>query len=171
MDYEQAIRRFVQAHAVKGSGSRSARESVMIACAGADELGLALMRLRLLDDRYQFVVALRALQPIVRRDLKRKRVQASGESSRRATAKALRAWLGGVCQACSGRSYESIPGTPTLSATRCKQCGGTGLDMSGRIAGEYREQCDVALAIIDARYWHAVGTIRSRLIRESTPAG
>lgn len=35
-------------------------------------------------------------------------------------------WLDKQCRRCTGRMFEPIPGTPALSAIRCRACNGTG---------------------------------------------
>ena len=35
-------------------------------------------------------------------------------------------WLDKQCRRCTGRMFEPIPGTPALSAIRCRACAGTG---------------------------------------------
>ena len=39
---------------------------------------------------------------------------------------ALAWWLNRVCDTCHGRRYDTIPGTPSLSAIECPKCRGTG---------------------------------------------
>lgn len=45
---------------------------------------------------------------------------------RRIASEVVAWYLHGVCKPCSGRGYETIPGTPALSERLCQCCGGTG---------------------------------------------
>lgn len=45
-------------------------------------------------------------------------------------------WLDRICDACEGRGYQTIPGTPKLSDTPCKACHGSGeVPVPGGAAG------------------------------------
>ena len=162
MSYESALRAYVAAHAPTRAGQRSATDA-LIATAGLDRLGAALLRLRLLADQHEYGPTLRHLQPAVRKELAIRGLATSGEAARRAAARALRAWLAGPCQACQGRRYEQIPGAPTLSDRPCQGCAGTGSRISDFMQGSDRDQLACALILIEHRYGHAIGALRARL--------
>lgn len=54
--------------------------------------------------------------------------------------KALKHYICPVCPACSGRRFETTPGTPVLSARACGRCRGTGINplpmQHGRVIAE-----------------------------------
>jgi len=162
VSYESALRAYVAAHAPTRAGQRSATDA-LIATAGLDRLGAALLRLRLVGDAHEYGPTLRHLQPAVRRELAIRGLATSGEAARRAASRALRAWLAGPCQACQGRRYEQIPGAPSLSDRPCQGCAGTGSRISDFMQGSDRDQLACALILIEHRYGHAIGALRARL--------
>ena len=81
-------------------------------------LGAALMRLHTRKDR-------NGLER-VHEQLAREASRQGAERPEAVAAAVLAWWLNRNCKACSGRKFELIPGTPSLSARSCKLCKGTG---------------------------------------------
>ena len=58
----------------------------------------------------------------------------------------LKYWLAPLCKVCQGRKFESVPGSPALSAKRCNCCRGEGVERiphgeDGRRLLGYIEDC------------------------------
>lgn len=156
------MRMYIAIHSGRGWG-RGREIDALMAAAGVDAIGTALLRLRLLNDAKVFPQALRLLQPLVKARLKRVGLATSGEAGRRATTKGLRAWIASVCPVCRGRRYQLIPGAPVLSKTMCEHCAGSGFFLPERLTDIEKQQCTVAIGIFDRHYGSAVEKLRSRL--------
>jgi hypothetical protein len=57
---------------------------------------------------------------------RRKDRRLNGPDAHKIAKEMLAWWCDGVCEACDGRGYEAIQGTPSLSDTLCTHCHGTG---------------------------------------------
>lgn len=110
----------------------------MVGLSPSKSLGMALMRLhseydsaaRLRDGATAIDVALlaarlRALPGVVGKLTERAAVWGMEWPSDKALAAVLW-WLDKQCRRCTGRLFEPIPGTPALSAIRCRACNGLG---------------------------------------------
>jgi len=110
----------------------------MVGLSPSKSLGMALMRLhseydgasRLREDATMLDVAmlaarLRGLPGVVGAVTERAAVWGMEQPKDKALAVVLW-WLDKQCRRCTGRMFEPIPGTPALSAIRCRVCNGTG---------------------------------------------
>ena len=113
------MRIYIAIHSGRGWGKGREVEA-LIASAGVDAIGSALLRLRLLNDAKAFPVALRMLQPVVRTKLKRAGLATTTEAGKRATTKGLRAWI-----ALKEASEISVGRPPARIAARRVTCWGS----------------------------------------------
>jgi len=110
----------------------------MVGMTPSKSLGMALMRLhsefdsaaRLREGATAIDVALlaarlRKLPSVVALVTERAAVWGMEQPKDKALAVTLW-WLDKRCRRCTGRMFEPIPGTPALSAIRCRACNGTG---------------------------------------------
>ena len=110
----------------------------MVGLSPSKSLGMALMRLhseydsaaRLREGATAIDVALlaarlRGLPGVVGAVTERAAVWGMEQPKDKALAVVLW-WLDKQCRRCTGRMFEPIPGTPALSAIRCRACAGTG---------------------------------------------
>ena len=101
-------------------------------------LGMALMRLHTEFDRtsipqgkatetdYRLLMAQLKSLPAVREQVTLKATALLIERPERVAVTVIAWWLHKICRACRGRKYETIAGSPSLSAKPCKCCRGTG---------------------------------------------
>lgn len=82
-------------------------------------------------------------------DAEKQRQAERNEEIDRARSKAtavIRYWLDQTCQACDGRKWQLIPGSPSLSNKMCRVCQGTGVaqvphGQDGRKLANHMDQC------------------------------
>jgi hypothetical protein len=94
-----------------------------VGMAGAHNLlGTLLWRLRYTGDTRELRRTAELLMDRVQGRYGHLKVEQAGQ----AVGRVLRHWLNDVCPVCTGRGYDLIPDTPTLSDTLCAACNGAG---------------------------------------------
>jgi len=94
--------------------------------ATGEAIGMALLRLRDTMDAKAWPFCIAAVSARVRTRCVSADPRPTEREQFDLAERILRAWVSPLCPACSGRGYQTIPGTPHMSDTPCSTCAGTG---------------------------------------------
>jgi hypothetical protein len=87
----------------------------------------------------------------------------------RFAATAVKLWRAPHCTQCDGLKFQPIAGTPTLSATACPHCKGTGMAQYPRLAGEslgrtpWRDRMSEVITYLETQQQDAENSMRKYL--------
>lgn len=110
---------------------------------------MALYRLKYLNDTGEIEMCKSIFIRWSYRAMQNRKQDPKGAS--RIGVQALTAWIGDVCNVCSGRKFQLIEGTPALSNKQCPHCKGSGKNQireHGEIAEVMRDVAERADAAI-----------------------
>ena len=130
-------------------------------------LGAAMLRAQLSGEQFDTAVA----ESIAYERLQRHRAMCrkGDDYWRKVAATAVKHWRNPACGHCDGLKYELIPGSPTLSATPCRHCDGTGIARYPKVAGEslgkapWRNIINGVITYLEQQQQHAETLIRKVL--------
>lgn len=126
-----------------------------------NRLGSEILRLKLSNDQQTYRSAAEKVRAIVRRMDARGRLGMTRKQITEIAHKALRHYLLPVCRRCKGTRWDVIPGTPSLSATPCSTCNGTGIHP---LPGGNAEMIAKVVARLEA-IEHTINTSLNRTMR------
>lgn len=124
----------------------------VIAAAGmvatGEAVGMALLRLRDTMDASAWPFCIAAVSARVRIQCKAHDPRPTEREQHDLAERILSAWVSPICPACSGRRYQTIPGTPHMSDKVCHTCAG-----AGNLSIDYGLRGAVRVIALDVKEW------------------
>lgn len=124
----------------------------VIAAAGmvatGEAVGMALLRLRDTMDASAWPFCLVAVATRVRLQCREQDPKPTERQQHDLAERILSAWVSPICPACSGRRYQTIPGTPHMSDKVCNTCAG-----AGNLSIDYGLRGAARVVALDVKEW------------------